>query len=95
MIQNPLNIEHLLRKRRGLTRELLADKRALLLWGMRDPLFGIHALDHWKNLFHDESAIRFDLHGRHLLEENPWPVIDEMRWFLMNYQSRLTEGRAR
>lgn len=75
-------------------RELLTNKRALLLWGLRDPMFGIHAMDHWKHLFTDVTTISYENQGRFLLEENPWPVIDELRWFLMNYQSQLAERKA-
>ncbi len=76
-------------------REVLADKRALLLWGLKDPLFGIHALDRWTNLFNNLEVTTFERNGRYLLEENPWPVVDELRWFLMNFQSALTERGPR
>ena len=76
-------------------REVLAKKRALLMWGLKDPLFGIHALDRWNGLFQDVQSVTFERNGRYLLEENPWPVVDELRWFLMNFQPALSEPGTR
>lgn len=66
-------------------REALAEKRALLLWGMRDPLFGPEALETWKGVLPHAEVVRFHGHGRFVPEEAPAVAADNIRWFLMNH----------
>ncbi len=73
-------------------RDALADKRALLLWGMKDPLFGIGALDRWREFLTEAETVHFFRHGRYALEESPNSITGELRWFLMNYQRSLIGG---
>lgn len=70
-------------------RELIANKRALLLWGMKDPLFGIHALDRWQSVFRESETATFYGSGRYFFEESPKSVTEEIRWFLMNYRQAM------
>ena len=62
----------------------LQSKRMLLLWGMKDPMFGIDALDRMKGMFPDAQTIEFPESGRFLLEEQSERVTGEISWFLMN-----------
>ena len=70
-------------------REILAKKDAVLLWGMKDPIFGIHAMDRWSELFPNAEKVPFYGHGRYVIEESPKSVTEEIRWFLMNYRHAL------
>ncbi|MER3497065.1 MAG: alpha/beta hydrolase [Armatimonadota bacterium] len=64
-------------------RHLIAHKRMLLLWGMKDPLFGPAALDRFRAAFREHTAITFPT-GRFLPEERGEEAADEIGWFLLN-----------
>ena len=72
-------------------RHRIADKRSVLLWGMKDPLFGIHAMDRMASLFPEAERVPFYGHGRYVLEESPKSINEEIRWFLMNYRHSLVK----
>ena len=62
----------------------LQTKRMLLLWGMKDPMFGPDALARMVKAFPNSQAIQFDESGRFLIEEQAERVTGEINWFLMN-----------
>ncbi|MEI8281352.1 MAG: alpha/beta fold hydrolase [Armatimonadota bacterium] len=62
----------------------LQTKRMLLLWGMKDPMFGPDALSRMVKAFPNAQAIQFDESGRFLIEEQAERVTGEINWFLMN-----------
>lgn len=62
----------------------LRTKRMLLLWGMKDPMFGVDALERMQGIFPNAQAIEFSESGRFLPEEQSERVTGEIKWFLMN-----------
>ena len=70
-------------------REAIADKRALFMWGSKDPIFGLPTLERWQEFLPEAETVKFSNHGRYLLEESTNSVTEELRWFLMNYQRTL------
>lgn len=62
----------------------LCAKRTLLLWGMKDPMFGAEALTHMQELFPAASTLEFEDSGKFLPEEQSERIAGEIRWFLMN-----------
>lgn len=62
----------------------LSLKRTLLLWGMKDPMFGPDALARMIDIFPDSQTIEFAESGRFLPEEQAERVTGEIKWFLMN-----------
>jgi pimeloyl-ACP methyl ester carboxylesterase len=66
-------------------RELIADKRALLLWGMKDPMFGEDALLRFQELFQNCDVHALEGCGRLVPEEAPKDATDAIRWFLMTH----------
>ena len=59
-------------------------KRTLILWGMKDPMFGPDALSKMVEIFPESQAIEFNESGRFLPEEQSEKVTGEIKWFLMN-----------
>jgi haloalkane dehalogenase len=68
-------------------RERLADKPALLLWGMKDPLYGESYLNRWLGLFHDYHSQRYYDTGRFVPDEAPRRVNDSIRWYLTEHSA--------
>lgn len=68
----------------GANSAVLNTKRTLLLWGMKDPMFGEDALAQMKSIFPAASCVEFEDSGRFLPEEQSEKVLGEIRWFLMN-----------
>jgi haloalkane dehalogenase len=66
----------------------LSHKRTLLLWGMKDPMFGPDALGRMIDIFPDAQSIEFPESGRFLPEEQAERVTGEIKWFLMNSGSQ-------
>jgi pimeloyl-ACP methyl ester carboxylesterase len=66
-------------------REVLADKRALMLWGMKDPMFGEDALERFQSVFPNSEVHPFEDSGRMVPEESPRRAVEAMRWFLMTH----------
>lgn len=64
-------------------RDRLASKRALIMWGMKDPLFGVEALMHWQEMLPLSETVTFPNVGRFVPEEASRMVVEELRWFLM------------
>jgi pimeloyl-ACP methyl ester carboxylesterase len=62
----------------------LRSKRMLMLWGMKDPMFGVDALERMQGIFPNSQAIQFAESGRFLPEEQSERVTGEINWFLMN-----------
>jgi pimeloyl-ACP methyl ester carboxylesterase len=62
----------------------LSLKRILLLWGMKDPMFGPDALARMREIFPESQTIEFQESGRFLPEEQAERVTGEIKWFLMN-----------
>jgi pimeloyl-ACP methyl ester carboxylesterase len=62
----------------------LANKRTLILWGMKDPMFGPDALAKMVQIFPESQVIEFHESGRFLPEEQSEKVTGEIKWFLMN-----------
>lgn len=52
-------------------REALAGKRALLLWGMKDPTFGPPALERWRHALPGAQWVEFPEAGHFVQEEAP------------------------
>ncbi len=66
-------------------RERIADKRTLLLWGMKDPMFGEEEIGRLESVFHDCETYRIESCGRLVPEEAPKTASEAMRWFLMTH----------
>ena len=62
----------------------LRTKRMLLLWGMKDPMFGVDAFERMQGIFPNAQAFEFSESGRFLPEEQSERVTGEIKWFLMN-----------
>jgi haloalkane dehalogenase len=64
-------------------RTCLADKPALLLWGMRDPTFPPNPfLGRWKGLFSQAQVVTFDDAGHFVQEEGGERLLETMRNWL-------------
>lgn len=68
----------------GSRMEALCAKKTLLLWGLKDPMFGPDALERMQILFPSASTLEFAESGKFLLEEQSERVLGEITWFLMN-----------
>jgi haloalkane dehalogenase len=68
-------------------RAILEEKRALLLWGMKDPIFGSNSLERFEEMlpYHETHPVRSC--GRFVPEEAPKEATDVMRWFLLNHSA--------
>ncbi len=63
-------------------RERISRTPALLLWGLRDPIFRERHLFRWKSLFTDAEAVTFPSAGHFVQEEVPDQVRPVVRRFL-------------
>ncbi len=63
-------------------RERLAEKPALVLWGMKDPAFGKDALERWKAALPKAQIVEFPEAGHFVQEEAPEEAAREIRTFL-------------
>lgn len=61
----------------------VAHKKTMLLWGMKDPLFGPDALERFREAFRESTTITFPT-GRFLPEERGEEAAGELGWFLLN-----------
>jgi len=68
----------------GSKMEALRAKKVLLLWGLKDPMFGQDALSQMQCLFPGATTVEFTESGKFLPEEQSERVIGELTWFLMN-----------
>ena len=64
-------------------RAVLQDHNALFLWGIKDPLFGIDALERMETAFLHHVTVRYAT-GRFIPEEKPGDAAGEIGWFLLN-----------
>ncbi len=71
-------------------RASLADKPALLLWGMKDPAFGLDALARWKAALPGARAVEFPAAGHFVQEEAPDDAAREIRAFLAGVRAAPT-----
>jgi pimeloyl-ACP methyl ester carboxylesterase len=65
-------------------REELMRMRALLLWGTKDPLFGVDALIRFQEMLPFSETVTFPQVGRMVPEEASHMALEEIRWFLLN-----------
>ncbi len=65
-------------------RKELEHMRTLLLWGTKDPLFGVDALIRFEEMLPFSETVTFPQVGRFVPEEASMMAIEEIRWFLMN-----------
>lgn len=65
-------------------RDALEFKRALILWGLKDPIHRPESLARWQELLPDNDTVTFRDVGRFVPEEAAKTAIGEIRWFLMN-----------
>jgi haloalkane dehalogenase len=68
-------------------REAIAHKRALLLWGTKDPIHGPDSRDRLAKVFDQCTVVDFPSVGRFVPEEAPRLAAEEIRWFLINSPS--------
>ncbi len=64
------------------SRERIAGKPCLLLWGMRDPAFKADALRRWESVFSHARVVRLGEVGHFVPEEAPSDAATEMEAFL-------------
>ena len=76
-------------------RERIADKPALVLWGLRDPAFGSEALERWRATLTRAHFVVFPDAGHFVPEEAPEPVGREVRRFLAGLDSGASADRPR
>ena len=62
----------------------LQDKRILLMWGSKDPLFGKDAMVRFQGIFPQAQLLEYPGSGRFLPEEQADHATSELRWFLLN-----------
>jgi haloalkane dehalogenase len=63
-------------------RERIADKPALLLWGMRDPTFRADSLARWREALRNARVVECAEGGHFVPEEAPGEAVAEIRAFL-------------
>lgn len=71
-------------------RDRLADKPALLLWGMKDPAFGPEALERWEAALPNARPVRFVDAGHFVPEE----AGKEASWTVKDFLDELELRRA-
>lgn len=69
-------------------RKNLQDIPALILWGARDKLVKITALQKWKKFFHECYVIHFEESGHFIQEENAEELADYVRNFIKEEQKK-------
>lgn len=74
-------------------RHRLQDKRILLAWGLKDPLWGVDELRRWQRAFPRAETAVYPAVGRYVPEEAGRLFLDEIRWFLIS-QPTLDSGLA-
>lgn len=60
----------------------LADVPALLVWGMRDPVFQPVFLDQWREILTDPATVELERASHYLLEDEPEAVSGAIRDFV-------------
>lgn len=64
-------------------RERIAEKPALVLWGMKDTAFRADALARWREALAEARVVEFPDAGHFVQEEAPEEAVEEIRDFLM------------
>lgn len=75
-------------------REVLAGKPALILWGLRDPLFTPDLIPRWQTVFPDATIEKFPNCGAHLLEEAARAVEADIYLFMDGQHDLQAHGGA-
>jgi len=75
-------------------RDRFASKPALVLWGMKDPAFGVDALNRWKSTFTNARFVEFPEAGHFVQEEAPQAAVRELRGLLGSLDRRTTGSAA-
>jgi haloalkane dehalogenase len=70
-------------------RTAIQDKRALLLWGMKDPIHDKHSLERFQEFFSESQTHQVKTAGRYIPEECPKEAIEAMKWFMMTHSPAL------
>jgi haloalkane dehalogenase len=65
-------------------RAALERTRALLLWGTKDPLYGVDALIKFQEMLPFSETVTFPHVGRFVPEEASSMALEELRWFMLN-----------
>ena len=65
-------------------RETLQDIPALLLWGMKDPLFDQAYLDRWRALFQQAQVVQYPDTGHFVQEEQTTALVPPIHDFMTN-----------
>ena len=73
-------------------REILADKPALLIWGMNDDLFTPELIPRWKSVFPGASVEQLSRCGRFAIEEDNHAVEAAIYFFLDGLRELRTNG---
>ena len=63
-------------------RHRIADKRALICWGMEGPLFRTQSLKRWQALFPEARTVEYPTAGHFVQEEKGVEMVPEVRRFL-------------
>ncbi|WP_347158049.1 alpha/beta fold hydrolase [Pontibacter chitinilyticus] len=69
-------------------RKRIQDIPTLILWGERDKLIKIEALQHWKKFFHECYVIHFEDGGHFLQEHNATEVAHYVQNFIKEEQKK-------
>jgi len=69
-------------------RKKIQDIPALILWGERDKLIKIEALQHWKTFFHECYVIHFEDGGHFLQEQNAEEIAHYLHNFIKEEQKK-------
>jgi haloalkane dehalogenase len=73
-------------------RDALAGKEALIVWGMADPAFKPELLSRWGELWPEAKVVKLDGVGHFPQEEAPGRVIEEVRAWLHQGETRRHGG---
>jgi haloalkane dehalogenase len=64
-------------------REAISQKRTLILWGQKDPMFTRSYLERWQEAMEYSETVEFPWVGRFVPEEAARTAVDEIRWFIL------------
>jgi haloalkane dehalogenase len=87
-------LEHLTKSRKWYQkqwnrRDAIRHKRALLVWGMKDPIHDKYSLERFQEFFTHAQTHRVESAGRYIPEECPQEALSALRWFLMTHSPAL------
>jgi len=64
--------------------DAIEHKRALILWGTKDPIYTRPSLERWQSALYNSQTVEFPHVGRFVPEEAAKTAAEEIRWFLIN-----------